>query len=336
MRRREFLRRAAQMGAALVAAAAHRTAMAQPGEPGAPAPAAPAASAPASPLPMRTLGRTKQKVTILGLGTAPAGEGPAGVEEGIRIFSAVLDRGVNYVDTARIYGTAEESLGHVVPKRRDSLFITTKVSCDTADAAEKSLAESLRLMKTDHVDLVHIHNIGARKLDQVLAKDGALAYLLKQKEAGKTRFIGCSGHSGSANMLRMIQTDQIDVIMCVLNYADRGIYQWESKVLPEARKRGLGVVAMKAYAGIKGGFPNHRRAFVGCATEPKYMPLALAYALDLEGVSLALPGPYTVEQAVQNVEFARQYKPLTADQRDELLAHGKTLAPSLGLRYGPA
>lgn len=286
-------------------------------------------------LPMRVLGRTKQKVTILGLGTAPVGEGPIGIEEGVKIFGEVIDRGVNYIDTARIYGEAEEMLGHLIPKRRDKLFLVTKVSTHGAAEAERSLAESLRQLKTDHIDLVHIHSIGSKDIDRVLAKDGVLEYLLKQKETGKIRFVGVSGHNRPANFVRMIQTDQIDVLMCVMNYADRNIYDFESKVLPEAIKRNVGCVAMKVYVGIKGGFPNHGKGSVGCATEPERLPSALAYALDLKGVSLAVVGPYTVEQAVQNVEFARKYKPLTKEQLDSLLARGAELAKEIGPRYGP-
>jgi predicted aldo/keto reductase-like oxidoreductase len=285
-------------------------------------------------LPKRVLGRTKEKVTILGLGTAPVGEGPIPVEEGIRIFSEAIDRGVTYIDTARIYGEAEEMLGHIIPKQRDKLFVATKVSTDGAAQAERSLTESLRVLKTDHLDLVHIHSIGSKNIDKVLSKDGVLEYLLRAKETGKLRFIGISGHNRPANFVRMIQTDQIDVLMCVMNYADRNIYGFEDKVLPEARKRNIGCVAMKVYAGIKGGFPNHPRGYVGCATEPAYLPQALAYALDLPGVSVAVVGPYTVEQAIHNVEFAQKYAPLSQEQRTALLEYGKKLASSLGPRYG--
>jgi len=318
MDRRELLKRAGLAGAGLVLGVMQQPMRAQP----------------ADAMPTRVLGRTKEKVSILGLGTAPVGEGPVEVQDGIRIFSEVLDRGVTYVDTARIYGEAEEMLGHVIPKRRDKLFVVTKVSTDSAARAEQSLSESLRQLKTDHLDLVHIHSIGSKNLDKVLAADGVLAYLLKQKEAGKIRFIGVSGHNRPANFVRMIQTDQIDVLMCVMNYADRNIYDFESKVLPEARKRNVGCVAMKVYAGIKGGFPNHRSGHVGCATEPAYLPQALAYALDLEGVSVAVVGPYTVEQAIQNVEFARKYTPLSEQQRASLMEYGRKLAETLGPRYG--
>jgi len=317
--RRAFLKHAAAAGAGLMIGAAARA----------------AEKTSASPLPMRVLGRTKQKVTVLGLGTAPLGEGPVGLKEGIRVFGEVLDRGVNYVDTARIYGNAEEILGHLVPKRRDKLFLVTKVSTDNAARAEKSLAESMRLLRTDHLDLVHIHSIGGKKLDRVLGKGGVLNYLLKQKEAGKVRFIGISGHNRPGNFVKMLETDQIDVIMCVLNYADCNIYDFERRVLPTARKKNAGIVAMKVYVGIKGGFRNHRKGSVGCVTEPKRLPQALAYALDLPGVAVAAVGPYTFDQAVENVQLAHNYKPLTKGQREELLALGKQIAPTIGPRYGP-
>ena len=211
----------------------------------------------------------------------------------------------------------------------------TKCWTDTGPRAQQMFEESLRTLKTDHVDLVHIHNVGNKNLDKVLAKDGILECLLKQKEAGKTRFIGISGHERPPVFLKMLETDQIDVLMAVMNYADRNIYDFESKVLPECRKRNVGVVAMKVYAGIKGGFPNHRNGGVGCNTPPEMMGKAMAYALDLEGVCVANVGPFTMEQAIQNVELARKYKPLTEAERQELLAYGKQLAPTLGPRYGP-
>ena len=316
--RREFLKKAGCAGAGLALATMQQPLRAQT----------------VDELPKRVLGRTKEKVTILGLGTAPVGEGPIGVEEGIKIFSEVIDRGVNYIDTARIYGNAEEILGHIIPKQRDKLFLVTKVSTDNAGRAERSLNESLSRLKTDYIDLVHIHSIGNKNLDRVLASDGVLEFLLKQKEDGKIRFIGISGHNRPANFVRMIQTDQIDVLMCVMNHADRNIYDFESKVLPEAIKRNVGCVAMKVYAGIKGGFRNHRSGYVGCATEPERLPHAMAYALDLEGVAVAVVGPYTTEQAIQNVQFARKYKPLSPEQRASLMEYGKKLAETLGPRYG--
>jgi len=317
--RRDFLKKMAVLGTGLALGGSHRGSAESP-----------------TALPQRVLGRTNQKVSILGLGTAPVGEGPIGLQEGIRIFGEAIDLGVTYIDTARIYGNAEEILGHIIPKSRDSLFVATKVSTGTAGGAERSLSESLRTLKIDHVDLVHIHSIGGKRIDRVLGKGGALEYLLKQKEKGKIRFIGVSGHNGADKFVRMLETDQIDVVMCVMNYADRNIYNFEERVLPTARRHKAGCIAMKVYAGIKGGFPNHRKGYVGCATDPRRLPQALSYALDLKGVSVAVIGPYTVQQVRQNVEFARSYKPLTEEEHSSLIEYGTDLTKKLGPRYGPA
>jgi hypothetical protein len=321
--RREFLARTVLAGGALAIAPALGGAAEQ----------APAGTASGG-LPTRVLGRTGARVTILGLGTAPIGEARVDLKEAERIYGEVMDRGVNYIDTARGYGIAEEALSRLLPSRRDKLFLVTKVWVETAADAEKSLVESLRTLKVDHVDLVHIHHVGGKDIDRVLAKDGVLEYLLAQKKAGKLRFIGVSGHACPPKFLKVIATGQIDVMMAVMNHADRNIYDFEGKVLPEVRKRGMGAVAMKVYAGIKGGFPNHRKGWVGCNTPPELLEKALAYALDLEGVSAAVVGPFTFEQAVQNVEIARRYRPLGEKEREEILAFGKKLAADLGPRYG--
>lgn len=286
-------------------------------------------------LPKRTLGRTKEKVTILGLGTAPVGEGPIGLQEGLRIFQEAIELGVNYIDTARIYGNAEEILGHLVPQRRDRLFIATKVWADTREQAERSLTQSLRLMKLDYVDLVHIHSAGNRNLDKVLAPKGVLDYLLEQKERGRIRFIGISGHNRPDNFVRLLETGQIDVLMCVMNFADRHTYNFEERVLPVARKHHCGIVAMKVYAGIRGGFPFHKRGYVGCAVPHQYLKDAVRYALGLEGVSAIMIGPYTGEQVRHNVQLVQQYKPLSADEYIRLREYGRELAKKLGPRYGP-
>ena len=289
----------------------------------------------AEPLPTRVLGRTGAKVTILGLGTAPIGEGPVDTPEAARIFGEVIDRGVTYVDTARSYGNAEEALAQVLPKRRERLFLVTKLWADSAAKADELLGQSLATLKVDYLDLVHIHHVGGKDVAKVLADDGILPYLVKQKEAGKLRFIGVSGHARPPRFLEVLKTGQIDVVMAVMNYADRNIYGFENTVLPECRRQNVGAVAMKVYVGIKGGFKNHKKAEVGCVTTPDLMPQAMAYALDLEGVSVANVGPYTLEQAVRNVEIARGYKPLTGDERTRLLALGKTIADDIGPRYGP-
>ena len=91
---------------------------------------------------------------------------------------------------------------------------------------------------------------------------------------------------GTMLNLRFLETGQIDVVMPVMNYADRHTYNFEGTVLPECRRQNVGAVAMKVYVGIKGGFKNHKKGHVGCVTTPDLLPKAMAYALDLEGISV--------------------------------------------------
>lgn len=317
--RRGFLKTSAGVGAAISL----------------PSPTASAIEASSGDMPMRVLGRTGARVSILGLGTAPVGEGPIDTQEGIKIFRAAIERGVNYIDTARSYGNAEEILSHIVPQQRDKLFLVTKAWTDDGAKAESLLSESLRVLKTDYIDLVHIHHVGGKDVDKVLANNGILPYLIKQKEAGRIRFIGVTSHCRPDRVVRILNTGEIDVAMTVINYADAYTYDFHSTILPVAKKHNVALAAMKVYVGIKGGFPNHRKAHVGCVTPEERMPHAMAYALDLEQVSVAVVGPYTVEQAIQNTEIAKAYQPLTTMQTTALLETGKQLAPDLGTRYGP-
>src|SRR5688572_12907905 len=112
----------------------------------------PAAKAPPGPLPRRKLGRTGVEVSVLGLGTATMGEGPQDVEECASVFAEAIDRGISYVDTARIYGDAETALGRVLKTRRDKIFLATKSMTDTREEAQKSFEQSLRELGVDHVD----------------------------------------------------------------------------------------------------------------------------------------------------------------------------------------
>ena len=199
-------------------------------------------------LPRRVLGKTKQEVSTLALGTWPCGRSESVSTDDIaRLVHEALDLGVNFVDTARNYGKAEEGISKALGSRRDQLFLTTKVWADDADEARRSLEESLRTLRTEHVDLVYLHSVGNRDVQQALSPSGALSYLLRQKEAGKIRFVGISGHSKVETFLPILETGQIDVVMMAMNFVDRHTYGFEDKVLPAANRLQVGVACMKVF-----------------------------------------------------------------------------------------
>ena len=156
-------------------------------------------------LPQRTQGSTNQKVTALALGTWPCGRSQDVDTAAVtRLVNEALDLGINFVDTAHNYGKAEDGIGKALGRRRDQVFLATKVWADDAESAQQSFEESLRALRTDHVDLVYLHSVGNRDVKKTLADDGALTYLLRQKEAGKTRFVGISAPSKVVACVPMI------------------------------------------------------------------------------------------------------------------------------------
>jgi predicted aldo/keto reductase-like oxidoreductase len=287
-------------------------------------------------LPRRVLGRTQQEVSLLALGTWPSGKCAAIDVPAIgRIVDEALDQGINYFDCARAYDNAEEGLGEAFRKKRDQIFLTTKVWADTAEEAQASFEESLRLLHTDYVDALFIHSGGNREVDKVLAPGGSLEYLVKQKKAGKARFLGLSGHSKPLNFVPLLETDEIDILMPAMNFVDRHTYGFEDKVLPVARKHKCGIACMKVFGGLKGGF--------GVATGPNPGPempgnllrQAVRYAMELPGVATLVIGVHTVEQLRQNAELVRNYEPLTDAEKAQLAELGRQLAPQWGPHYGP-
>ncbi len=290
----------------------------------------------AAALPRRVLGKTQQEVTALALGTWPCGKSETVDTPGVSaIVNEALDLGINFIDTAHNYGNAEEGIGKALGKRRDDVFLTTKVWADDAEQARTSLEESLRALRTDHLDLVYLHSLGSRDVAQAMGPDGALTYLLEQKKAGKTRFVGISGHSKVESFVPVIESDQIDVVMVAMNFVDRYIYGFEEKVLPVANKHNVGVACMKVFGGIRGGFGVAGGPNPGPQMNTKFVEQAVRYALGLPGVATLVIGPHTVEQLRQNVRLVSNYEPLSEEQQAELATIGRQLAEGWGEHYGP-
>jgi aryl-alcohol dehydrogenase-like predicted oxidoreductase len=206
-------------------------------------------------LPLRVLGRTGQKVTIVGLGTACIGHAMPGPAVGVPVYRAALEAGITLIDTARGYDDAESYLGQLMPEWRDKIFLTTKAAPhgatpkEAAQALQRQLDQSLRLLRTDYVDLFYLHNVGAYDPDIICGAGGPLDLAMKLKEAGKIRFIGISGHCRVLRFKPILQTGAIDLVMVVLNFVDYHIYPFEEQILPVARDHGCGVLAMKVFGG---------------------------------------------------------------------------------------
>src|SRR5207247_8498475 len=140
---------------------------------------------------------------------------------------------------------AEAKLKPALRGTRDRVFLVTKVNPSAADAAgvQRQIETSLKRMGVDHLDAVHIHNLGDFDMNKVLTEEGALGGLKEARRRGLIRFIGTSGHMRPARFATAIATGDIDLTMNALNFADRHNYDFEGLVLPVARKHGTAVVA---------------------------------------------------------------------------------------------
>jgi aryl-alcohol dehydrogenase-like predicted oxidoreductase len=284
------------------------------------------------PMPMRMLGRTRARVSIIGLGSAPLGHSFQSQETFDRVVGEAIDLGINYIDTATIYDIAQERLGAIVKRNRDKLFVATKTRGMTRDQAIATVEESLRLLQTDHVDLVHLHNIGDFDVDRLLDEKSPLRGLQEARKRGLLRFIGVSGHQRVSKMADAVRTGEIDVIMPALNFVDQHIYAYETHVLPEARKQRAGIVAMK----VLGGAPKFSyRTPVPCYVPKERVDDAIRYALGLDGVATAVIGFNFVEQVRQAVSVAKSFRRLSQDESKALEAEGRKLADAWGLHLGP-
>ncbi len=287
-------------------------------------------------LPRRVLGRTGLSVTCYTLGTAPAGIAKTiSPPEVARIVNEAIELGVTSIDTSPKYGNAEEGVGLGLGRHRKDIVLGTKVWADTIPDAEKKLAKTFKTLKTDYADILYFHHLGVREVDRAMNPDGVFTWLLKQKKAGKCRFVGISAHNLPDRCIPFLKTGEVDVILCLLNFVDRHTYNFEEKVLPLARKQNAGVVAMKLVGG-----PNPKTGSWGNPkTKPmvgeEHVELALRYVLSIPGMTTANLGVHNVEQLRQNVEFVRKFKPLSPQEQETVAKLGKEMAAQWGPHFGP-
>lgn len=292
------------------------------------------ADTPAGELPKRVLGRTGVAITTFTLGTAPAGftkpHNPKNVADCV---NAAIDLGVNAIDTAPAYDVAEEGVGLALGKRRKEVFLSTKILADDVAKAEKILANSLRLLKTDYLDLIYFHQVGERKVDIALQPDGVYTWLLKQKKAGKIRFAGISIHNRPEKAIGLLESGEVDVLLTIINFVDRHTYNFEEKVLPAARKHKTGIVAMKVFGGArKGNYPDPK-----CPPQLdiEHLEMAVRYSMAIEGVASLEIGAHNVEQVRKSVELVKCCRSLSAEESQKLVSLGKELAVQWGTHLGP-
>jgi aryl-alcohol dehydrogenase-like predicted oxidoreductase len=273
----------------------------------------------------RTLGRTGERVSAIGVGGWHLALKGISERTAIAIVRKALDSGINFLDNCWDYndGKSEARMGKALRDGyRQKAFVMTKIDGRSKEAAAKQLDQSLKRLKTDCIDLVQHHEI-LRFEDphRIFDKEGAHGALVAAKRAGKLRYIGFTGHKDPRVHLYMLEVAAqhgftFDAVQMPLNVMDAHYRSFERLVLPELVRQRIGVLGMKSIAnGII--LKSHTVTAVEC----------LRYALSLP-TSVVITGMDSLKRLDQAMDVMRTFRPLSNTERKALLAKTATAAAS--------
>jgi aryl-alcohol dehydrogenase-like predicted oxidoreductase len=271
-------------------------------------------------IPRRPLGRTGEQVSIIGLGGYHLGT-MLSVETAVRLVQEAVDAGVTFFDNAWEYNDhrSEEWMGLGLQGRRDKVFLMTKVCTHGRDknVAMQQLEESLKRLRTDHLDLWQIHEvIYENDPDLHFAKGGVIEALDEAKKQGKVRFVGFTGHKSPAIHLKMLAHNYpFDTVQMPLNCFDGTYRSFEQQVLPELERRGIAALGMKSLGG------DGQPILHGVVSAEE----ALRYAMSLP-VSTTISGMDSLDVLRQNLGIVRGFKPMAPKEMQELSQRCKSFA----------
>jgi predicted aldo/keto reductase-like oxidoreductase len=267
-------------------------------------------------IPYRTLGRTREEVSLVGLGGYHLGK-QADPQESIRIIRTGLDEGVNFLDNCWDYngGESEIRMGKALrDSYRQKAFLMSKIDGRTKSAAASQINDSLRRLQTDRIDLLQFHEV-IRDTDpeRIFSEGGAMEAILEAQKGGKVRFIGFTGHKSPDIHLKMLATASkrgftFDAVQMPLNVMDAHFESFEKKVLPVLLKNDIGVLGMKPMG-------DHFILESKTATPVE----CLHYAMNLP-TSVVITGCDSLPILQQALQAARSFQPLDSSQVAAILA----------------
>ena len=207
-------------------------------------------------MPYRTLGKTGEKVSCIGLGGFHLGQSRLEEADAVKLFQVAVDRGINFSDNSWDYnqGESERRVGKALKGRRDKVFVMSKFDGRTKESALKQLDESLQRLEVDHLDLWQFHeNIRLEDPDRFFADGGAHEAMTEARKAGKARYLGFTGHKDPSVHLRMLELAEkykfeFDTVQMPLNVMDAHFRSFGKEVLPVLVKKNIGVLGMKSMA----------------------------------------------------------------------------------------
>ena len=243
----------------------------------------------------RTLGKTGLKISRMGFGGIPIQKID---EEGTRkLLHEMMEKGVNYIDSARGYTVSEQYIGYGLEGIRDKFVLATKSMSRTKETMAADIETSLGNFRTDYIDLYQVHNPSMEQLDQVMGEGGALEALMEAKAAGKIGHIGLTAHSTEV-FERALELDWVETIMFPYNIVE----QQGAELIHKCAEKNIGFIVMKPLAG-------------GAIEDAS---LALRYVCSNPDVTVVIPGMAEIHELEQNLAACSNTEPLTQEELKEM------------------
>jgi aryl-alcohol dehydrogenase-like predicted oxidoreductase len=282
-----------------------------------------------APIAQRPLGKTGERLSIIGLGGMLLMN--AKQSRANNLVAEAFDRGINYFDVAPFYGDAQQRLGPALEPYRKRCFLACKTDERTKRGSQQELEESLRLLKTDCFDLYQFHYLTTLDdVETVFGLDGAMETFLAAKKAGKVRFLGFSAHSVEAALAAMDRYD-FDTILFPINFVLFSQANFGPQVLERARRKGMGILALKAMA--KTTWPKamkeRQRPNPKCWYQPAALPeeaaLGLRWTLSKPITAAVPPGDEKYFRLAMDV--AESFAPIEPEEEKALMARAAGVEP---------
>jgi aryl-alcohol dehydrogenase-like predicted oxidoreductase len=289
----------------------------------------PLAAGATSPIPKRALGKTGEHLSIIALGGIVVTDTTQSFAN--NIVAEAFDRGINYFDVAPTYGNAQERLGPALEPYRKRVFLACKTTERGRAGAKAELEESLRMLRTDHLDLYQLHALTKMDdLETALGPNGAMETYVQARKEGKVRFIGFSAHSVET-ALEAIKRFDFDTILFPLNFVLFSQANFGPQVLDPAHQKGMGILALKAMA--KSTWPKSmkrdERPQPKCWYQPAALPeeasLALRWTLSLPITAAVPPGDEAYFRRAMDV--AQSFEPIKDEEEKTLMARAEGAEP---------
>jgi len=317
MRRRDFLRKGTVAAAGLAASERLLDPLAKASE-----------TRKLTGIPKRRLGKTGADLSIIALGGMLVKDTEQSFAKDI--VGEAFDRGINYFDVAPQYGNAQEKLGPALEPYRKRSFLACKTLMRDKDGAAKELEDSLRKLRTDHVDLYQFHAVTTKEdVAAIFGPNGAMETFQAARKAGKIRFIGFSAHSVE-NALSMLRHYDFDTILFPINFVLFSQAEFGPQVVAKAREKGMGILALKSMA--KTTWPDvqkrihpHPKCWYRPAELPDEASLGLRWTLSQPITAAVPPGDEDYFRLAMDV--AQKFEPLKPEEEKDLLARAQGVEP---------